>query len=68
VVAAGTGVVLVTHDISDIPPAVDRVVAMREGRVVFDLPKAEALTAERLSALFGFPAEVTELGGAYHLW
>jgi iron complex transport system ATP-binding protein len=66
--AEGTGLVLVTHDIGDIPPEVGRVVALRSGRVLFDLPKAEALTDARLSELFGFPAEVTGRDGFYHLW
>jgi iron complex transport system ATP-binding protein len=64
----GTGLVLVTHEIADIVPEVTRVVMMRGGRVAEDLPKAEALTAERLSALFGIPAEVAERGGYYRLW
>lgn len=64
----GTSLVLVTHDIADIVPEVTRVVLMRDGRVVADVPKSEALTSERLSALFGFPAAVTEREGYYHLW
>lgn len=64
----GTGLVLVTHDVADIIPEVTRVVMMADGRVESDLPKREALTSERLSALFGYPAEVTERGGWYRLW
>lgn len=67
-VARGTGLVLVTHDIGDIVPEVGRVVAMKDGRVAFDLPKADALTSAGLSALYGIPAEVTERDGYYHLW
>lgn len=64
----GTGLVLVTHDIADVIPEVTRVVLMADGRIAADLPKAEALTAERLSALFGIPAEVSERDGWYRLW
>jgi iron complex transport system ATP-binding protein len=64
----GTGLVLVTHDISDVVPEIGRVVTLSAGRVATDLPKAEALTAERLSELFGYPAEVTERDGYYRLW
>lgn len=64
----GTGVVLVTHDIADIIPEVSRVVTMRSGGVDSDMPKADALTSERLSALFDIPAEVAERDGWYRLW
>src|ERR1700691_3776341 len=46
--ASGTGVVLVTHHISDIIPEIERVVLMREGRILGDGPKEEMLRAERL--------------------
>ncbi len=66
--AEGIGIVLVTHDIADIIPEVTRVVMMREGRVAADVPKKEALTSERLSALFGVPVEIAEREGWYRLW
>jgi iron complex transport system ATP-binding protein len=65
---AGTTVVLVTHDISDIVPEIGRVVMLRSGRVFADLPKAEALIDARVSELFGIEAHVSEAGGWYHLW
>jgi iron complex transport system ATP-binding protein len=64
----GTGIVLVTHEIADIVPEIGRVVTLASGRLVSDLPKAEALTAGQLTALFGIPADVTERGGYYRLW
>ena len=64
----GRGLVLVTHHIEDIPPEVDRVVMLRSGRVFADGPKRELLTSEKLSELFGIPAEVEERGGIYRLW
>jgi iron complex transport system ATP-binding protein len=65
---SGVAIVLVTHDISDIVPEIDRVVMLCDGRIAGDLPKAEALTAASLSALFSIDANVTEAGGYYHLW
>jgi iron complex transport system ATP-binding protein len=65
---AGTGIVLVTHDIADIIPEIERVVMLAEGRIFADLPKSRALTAERLGALFRYPAQVSERGGYYRLW
>jgi len=63
---AGVGLVLVTHHVAEIIPEIDRVVLLRDGRVVADGPKAELLTAPRLSALFGVPVRLIEEDGAYH--
>ena len=48
----GTGLVLVTHFLSDILPEIERVIFMDQGRVVGDGPREELLTEERLSELF----------------
>ena len=66
--AGGRGLLLVTHHIEDIPPEVTRVVMLKGGRLFADGPKRELLTASRLSALFGIPAEVEERRGVYRLW
>lgn len=44
---------IITHHVSDVIPAMRRVVMMREGRIVADGVSEELLTAERLSVLFG---------------
>ena len=44
---------------------IDRVVLLGNGRVVADGPKAEVLTAERLSSLFGVPVDVELRDGVY---
>jgi len=62
------GLVLVTHHVDDIIPEIDRVIMLRDGRVIADGEKAELMTSERLSALFGFPARVEERDGVYRLW
>lgn len=66
--AGGRTVVLVTHHVEDIVAQIDRVVMLSDARIVADGPKAELLTGERLSALFGVPLEVEERGGEYRLW
>ena len=48
----GRSIVLVTHDLQDIIPAVSRIVMLKEGRVLIDAPREEALTEENLSTLF----------------
>lgn len=64
----GTGILLVTHHLSDILPEIDRVVMMRQGRIAADGRKAELLTAPRLRELFGVDVELAERNGFYHAW
>lgn len=64
--AQGTSLLLITHHISDIIPEMDRILMMRDGRIVADGSKRELLTAERLSGLFGVPIHLTELDGFFN--
>jgi len=63
----GVGIVLVTHHVEEIIPQIERIVMMKDGRVVADGPKAELLTSERISALFGLAVEVQRRGERYSL-
>jgi iron complex transport system ATP-binding protein len=65
---SGTGVLLVTHHVSEIIPEIERVVLLREGRVVADGPKADVVTEERLAALFGVPLRLGQRGGYFHVY
>jgi iron complex transport system ATP-binding protein len=65
---SGVGIVLVTHHVADIIPEIERVVLMREGRIVADGKKDEVLSAERLSALFGMKVELAKREGHFHVW
>jgi iron complex transport system ATP-binding protein len=67
VTAAGTSMILVTHHLEDIIPEIERVVILKEGRIVRDGPKQDVLTSEELSRLFDLPAQVLERGGYFHL-
>ncbi len=62
----GTGILLITHHIADILPEIERVVLMREGRIVADGAKEKLLTAPVLSDLFGTEVRVTMRDGFYH--
>jgi iron complex transport system ATP-binding protein len=64
----GTGIILITHHIADIPPEIDRILMMQDGRIVADGPKNELLTAERLSALFKTEVRLSERDGFFHAW
>jgi iron complex transport system ATP-binding protein len=64
----GTGILLITHHIADIPPEIDRILMMREGRIVEDGSKEELLTASRLSELFKTEVQLSERDGFFHAW
>jgi iron complex transport system ATP-binding protein len=65
---SGIGIILVTHELADIVPEIERVVLMSNGRIAADGPKAEILQAERLSKLFGLKVEIGQRNGYYHIW
>jgi iron complex transport system ATP-binding protein len=65
---AGTAIILVTHELADIVPEIQRVVLLSGGRVVADGPKEEILQVERLRDLFGAEVEMARRDGHYHLW
>jgi iron complex transport system ATP-binding protein len=65
---SGTAIILVTHELPDIVPEIQRVVLMSQGRVVADGPKEEILQVERLRELFGVSVEMARRDGHYHLW
>jgi iron complex transport system ATP-binding protein len=65
---SGIGILLVTHQLSDIIPEIERVILMRGGRIVDDGPKDQLLTAARLRDLFGVEVELAQRGGYYALW
>jgi len=64
----GTGLVLVTHHLGDILPEIERVILMREGRIVADGPREELLTAPRLSELFHAPVRIKRDDEWLHSW
>ena len=63
-----TTILQITHHIADIIPAMNRVLLMRDGRIVADGARAELLTAPALSELFETEVHLTELDGFYHAW
>ena len=65
---SGTGLMLITHHIADILPEIERVILMRDGRIVGDGPKEDLLRADVLGELFGVELAVTERDGFYNAW
>jgi iron complex transport system ATP-binding protein len=65
---SGLGILLVTHHVSEIIPEIERVVLLREGRVIADGAKEQTLTADQLSSLFNTRVELTRRDGYFHLF
>jgi iron complex transport system ATP-binding protein len=65
---SGIGIVLVTHDLADIVPEIERVVLMSKGKIAADGSKDDVLHSDGLSSLFGMKVELAERAGYYHLW
>ena len=63
---AGTGIILVTHNLHDIIPEISRVILMKDGKFCRDGEKAAILTDEHIGALFSVPVHVVEREGWYY--
>ena len=61
----GHNLVIVTHHLNEIPPEVERVIVLKEGRVIADGEKSAVLTADVLSAAYDTAIRVTEIDGFY---
>ena len=64
-VSDGKNIVLVTHLLNEIPPDIERIVLLREGRIVADGPKDEVLTEDNLMTTYGTPIKVARVDGYY---
>jgi iron complex transport system ATP-binding protein len=65
---SGIAILLITHHVSEIIPEIERVILLREGRVVADGAKDAVLTAGNLSGIFGVPARLHRQDGYFHLY
>ncbi len=61
----GHNILLVTHRLNEIPPEVDRMVALKDGCVVADGPKDAILTNELLSSLYDTQIRVAKVDGYF---
>jgi len=64
----GTGLVMVTHHLGDILPEIERIILMRDGRIVADGPREQLLTEDRLSELFRAPVRIGRDAEWLHSW
>ena len=61
----GKTLLLVTHHIHEIPPEVERVVLLKQGKILQDGEKRAVLTEANLSVLFDCPVSLAQANGWY---
>jgi len=59
-------VVLITHHLEELPPAVSRVLVLKDGTVAAEGPPEEALRSELLSDVYRCPLQVVQSDGRYY--
>ncbi|MEQ4489804.1 MAG: ATP-binding cassette domain-containing protein [Dehalococcoides mccartyi] len=64
----GTQIILVTHNLSDIIPEINRVVMLKDGIIFRDGVKTEILTEANFAELFGFEVNLLSKDGFYHIY
>lgn len=65
---SGIGIILVTHELPDIVPEIERVVLLSHGQIMADGRKEKVLQAESLGKLFGVTVELAQRDGYFHIW
>ena len=64
---AGINLIMVTHDLADIPAGIERIVMMKDGRIFADGEKGSLLTSEVMSELYDEPIKVEHDAGVYRM-
>ena len=64
----GKHIIMVTHDISEIPARIDRIILMKHGTIIADGPKKQILTEAMLSEAYNTRVFVSERDGILTAW
>lgn len=62
---SGRTIIMVTHELAEIIPEVNRVLLMKDGKIMLDGKKEDLLTSEILSEIYGQNVTVAEKDGIY---
>jgi iron complex transport system ATP-binding protein len=62
-----TKILCVTHDISTITKIYDRVIMLKEGKIIADGDQNKVINSENLNKLFGIQIEVTNNNGVWNI-
>ncbi len=65
---SGVSIVMITHELTDIPLKINRVVMIRDGRIFADGAKTELLEDGRVSELYGEKIKVECTDGIYRMY
>jgi len=65
---SGTSIILVTQNLQDIIPEIDRVILMKRGKFIYDSLKKNALTSKNIGRLFNVPLEIITKDGYYYVF
>jgi iron complex transport system ATP-binding protein len=65
---SGLAILLVTHQVSEIIPEIDRIILLRDGQILIDGPKQEVLTEDNLRKLFGVDVRIHPHRGWFHIY
>ena len=63
----GIGLILITHDLSEIPESVNHIIALKEGRILAEGTKKDVLVDSIMSDLYGESIKVIEDNGSYQM-
>lgn len=64
---SGVCIVMITHELTDIPLKIDRVVMIKDGRIYADGRKEDLLNDRDVSALYGADIKVESTDGIYRM-
>ena len=64
-VAKGKTILLVTHHLHEIPPEIDRVIFLKDGKIVADGAKSALITSDQISRLFDSKITLVQANGWY---
>ena len=62
-----TNILCVTHDISTITKIYDRVIMLKDGKIIADGDQNKVINSENLNKLFGIQVEVTNNNGIWDI-
>jgi iron complex transport system ATP-binding protein len=65
---AGKTIILATHELSEIIPAIERVIVMKQGKIIKDGPKTEIMREEILSEIYETRVFIDQREGLFTAW
>ena len=64
----GVNIVMITHELTDIPVSIDRVVMVKDGKILYDGKKSDLLDDDHISELYGERIHVECSDGIYRMY